>query len=114
MKFAQPTPELPVPDVEAAQRYYRDHMGFEIAWHNKDGGIGAVKHRDCALFFRKTDGPIHAGTFWVFTEDIDDAHAELERLGANITVPINDTAWGMRQFTIKDVYGNIFYFHHDL
>lgn len=114
MKIAQPTPELPVPDVKAAQAYYRDRMGFEIAWYNEPGGIGAVSHGDCALFFRKTDGPIQSGTFWVFTEDIDEAYASLKQLGANMTEPIKNTAWGMRQFTVEDIYGNTFYFHHDL
>lgn len=114
MRISQPTPELAVPDVEAAQRYYRDHLGFEIAWYNKAGGIGAVSHGECALFFRKTEEPATAGTFWIFTEDVDKAHDELMRLGANITEPVADTAWRMRQFTVQDIYGNVFYFHHDL
>ena len=28
----QPVPELPVADVERAQQYYRDTLGFEIGW----------------------------------------------------------------------------------
>jgi catechol 2,3-dioxygenase-like lactoylglutathione lyase family enzyme len=28
----QPVPELPVADVERAQRYYRDVLGFDIDW----------------------------------------------------------------------------------
>lgn len=27
-----PVPELPAADVEKAQQYYRDVLGFEIAW----------------------------------------------------------------------------------
>jgi catechol 2,3-dioxygenase-like lactoylglutathione lyase family enzyme len=27
-----PVPELPVADVERAQQYYRDTLGFEIGW----------------------------------------------------------------------------------
>jgi len=49
MKISQPTPELPVPDVRVAQEYYRDVLGFEIAWHNEDGKIGAVAYGDCAI-----------------------------------------------------------------
>ena len=30
--IGQPVPELPVADVEEAQRYYRDVLGFEIGW----------------------------------------------------------------------------------
>jgi uncharacterized glyoxalase superfamily protein PhnB len=114
MNISPPTPELPVPDVKAAQAYYRDHFGFEIAWYNEGGDIGAVSHGDCAIFLRKTETPISGGTFWVFCEDVDAAHSELVALGADITEPIANTAWGMRQFTVQDAYGNTFYFHHDL
>ncbi len=114
VKIDQPTPELPVPDVEAAQAYYRDRLGFNVAWYNEDGQIGAVSHGDCALFFRKTDGPIAAGTFWVFCADVDAAHDELRERGAPITDPISDKPWGMRQFTVEDPNGHRFYFFHDL
>ena len=30
--IAQPVPELPVADVERAQKHYRDALGFEIGW----------------------------------------------------------------------------------
>jgi catechol 2,3-dioxygenase-like lactoylglutathione lyase family enzyme len=30
--IGQPVPELPVADVEKAQHYYRDVLGFEIGW----------------------------------------------------------------------------------
>ena len=30
--IGQPVPELPVVDVERAQRHYRDVLGFEIGW----------------------------------------------------------------------------------
>jgi hypothetical protein len=30
--IGQPVPELPVADVEKAQQYYRDVLGFEIGW----------------------------------------------------------------------------------
>ncbi|WP_299410837.1 hypothetical protein [uncultured Roseobacter sp.] len=51
MKIDQPTPELPVINVREAQEYYRDKLGFEIAWFNEEGRIGAVSHGKCAIFF---------------------------------------------------------------
>jgi hypothetical protein len=30
--IGQPIPELPVADVERAQRHYRDALGFQIGW----------------------------------------------------------------------------------
>lgn len=114
MKIDQPTPALPVRSVQAAQEYYRDRLGFNIGWHHEVGRIGAVSHGQCALFLAETDGDIHPGTFWIFTEDVDAAHAELTPRGAEIISPIADMPWGLRQFTLRDLHGHIFHFHHDL
>ena len=114
MIVGNPTPELPVRDVRAAQLYYRDRLGFEVAWHHKEGRIAAVSHGDCTIFFRETEGAIHPATFWMFVEEIDDTFAELLDLGADIVDPIENKPWGLRQFSVQDLNGNIFHFHHDL
>jgi len=114
MELDRPTPELPVRDVRAAQEYYRDHLGFDIAWHHEEGRIGAVSHGDCAIFLRETPGDIHPGIFWIFTGDVDAAHAEFRARGAEIVEPPNDKPWGLRQFTLRDRDGHLFHFHHDL
>jgi uncharacterized glyoxalase superfamily protein PhnB len=49
----------------------------------------------------------------VFAEDIDASYRELQSLGANIADPLEKKPWGLRQFTVKDLDGNLFYFHHD-
>jgi uncharacterized glyoxalase superfamily protein PhnB len=49
----------------------------------------------------------------VFAEDIDASYQELKSLGANIVDPLEKKPWGLRQFTVKDLDGNLFYFHHD-
>ncbi len=114
MTFNQPAPELPVRCVRTAQEYYRDRLGFEIAWHNVEGKIGAVSHGDTVIFFRETEGEIHPQTFWIFAQDIDDAFANLVSQGARIVDPISNKPWGLRQFTIADLHGHCFQFHHDL
>ncbi len=114
MKLAQPTPELAVRDVKGAQAYYRDRFGFSIAWHHEEGRMGAVSHGDCAIFFRQTDGEIYPAAFWIFTEDIDKAFSEMAKRGADIVDPLEDKPWGMRQFTVRDLNGNLFHLHHDI
>lgn len=114
MNFSQPVPELLVRDVAAAQRYYRDRFGFQIAWINEAGQIGAVSHGDCAIFFRATDGDIHPATFWVFAEDVDAMHDALTARGADVVEPVQDKPWGLRQFTVRDLHGHLYHFHHDL
>ena len=111
--IGHPVPELPVEDVERAQQYYRDVLGFEIGWLYPDKGIGAVSRRDVVIFFRRTKPPFVPAVHWIFAEDLDATHEELKASGANIVEPLEAKPWGLRQFTVDDLDGNRFYFHHD-
>ena len=111
--MGHPVPELPVADVERAQRHYRDALGFEIGWLEPGKEIGAVSHGNVAIFFRKRQPPFEPAVHWVFAEDIDASYQELTSSGANIVDPLERKPWGLRQFTVKDLDGNLFYFHHD-
>jgi predicted enzyme related to lactoylglutathione lyase len=108
-----PVPELPVADVERAQQYYKNALGFDVGWLYPDKQIGAVSRGRTAIFFRKRTLPFEPAVHWVFADDIDASYAELQSLGANIIEPLEKKPWGLRQFTVKDLDGNIFYFHHD-
>ena len=110
--IGQLVPELPVVDVIRAQQHYRDALGFEIGWLDPDG-IGAVSRGGVAIFFRQTRAPFAATVHWVFADDIEATYGELQALGANIVEPLEKKPWGLRQFTVEDIDGNRFYFHHD-
>ncbi len=112
--IGQPVPELPVADVERAQQHYRDALGFEIGWLYPGKEIGSVlRGGNVTIFFRKRKPPFEPAVLWVFAEDIDATHRELKALGANIVDPLATKPWGLRQFTVQDLDGNLFYFHHD-
>jgi predicted enzyme related to lactoylglutathione lyase len=111
--IGQPVPELPVTDVERAQQHYRDALGFQIGWLYPGKEMGAVSRGNVAIFFRKKAPPFEAGVHWVFAEDIDATYDELKSSGANIVEPLEKKLWGLRQFTVEDVDGNRFFFHHD-
>jgi len=107
-----PVPELPVADVERAQQHYRDTLGFEIGWLYPDKSIGAVSRPPAAIFFRKREPPFEPAVHWMFAENLDAVYEEMQSSGANIVAPLELKPWGIRQFTVKDLDGNIFYFHH--
>ena len=111
--IAQPVPELPVADVQTAQRYYRDVLGFEIGWLEPGKDIGAVSRGNVAIFFRRRQGPFEPAVHWVFAGDIDATYEELRSSGAKIVEPLETKPWGLRQFTLEDLDGNRFYFHCD-
>jgi len=108
-----PVAELPVADVERAQQHYRDALGFEIGWLYPGKEIGAVSRDDAVIFFRKRNAPFEPAIHWVFAHDVDASYQELKTLGANIVDPLEKKPWGLRQFTVKDLDGNLFYFYHD-
>ena len=110
--IGSPVPELPVADVERAQQHYRNTLGFEIAWLEPDKSIGAVRRDKATIFFRKKTPPFEPAIHWIFAEDIDATYQELQSLGANIIDPLEMKPWGIRQFTMQDLDGNLFYFHN--
>jgi predicted enzyme related to lactoylglutathione lyase len=110
--LASPVPELPVADVERAQRHYRDALGFEVNWLVPDKTVGAVSRNDFAIFFRQRTPPFEPAVHWLFAPDIEASYRELQSSGANIVEPLVPKPWG-RQFTIEDLDGNRFYIHHD-
>ena len=111
--IGQPVPELPVADVERAQEHYRDKLGFEITWLDPSKTIGAVARGEVGIFFRKRTAPFEPNIHWVFAGDIDATYKEFRSLGANIVEPLERKPWGLMQFTVQDLDGNLFYFHHD-
>lgn len=111
--MGQPVPELPVADVERAQRHYRDALGFTIGWLYPGKEIGAVSRDKAVIFFRQRKPPFEPAVHWVFAEHIDNWYAELIASGAHIVDPLEKKPWGLRQFTVQDIDGNIFYFYID-
>lgn len=109
--FSHLVPELPVVDVERAQQHYRDVLGFEIGWLYPGNGIGAVSRNNAAIFLRRREPPFEPAIHWVFAQDIDASYQEMISLGANISDPLERKPWGLRQFTVADLDGNLFYFH---
>lgn len=111
--IGQPVPELPVADVERAQQHYRDTLGFEIGWLYPGKEIGSVSNERAVIFFRKKKPPFERVIHWIFADDIDALYQELKTSGANIVDPLEKKPWGLRQFTVQDLDGHLFYFHHD-
>ncbi len=111
--IGEAVPELPVADVEQAQQYYRDVLGFEIGWLYPGKEIGAVSRGNAVIFFRRRQGTFEPAVHWVFAGDIDAAYAELRSSGARIAEPLEKKPWGLTQFTLEDLAGHRFHFHCD-
>ena len=105
------TPQLPVSDVRAAQDYYRDVLGFQIAWIWLDD-YGAVYNGDVQIYFTKVDGPRPSMCCCADVEDADAVYETYRARGAKIVSEIETKPWGMREFTIEDPNGHLFRVGH--
>lgn len=98
------TPQLPVTDLAATQAWYRDVLGFEIAWANRD--FGAVWRDRVEIFFARVASPVPGSCLCVRVDDADALCAEYRERGARIVEGPEDKPWGMREFALEDPNGH--------
>src|SRR5689334_10155584 len=110
-ELGQPVAELPVRDVERARQHYCDKLGFERGWIEPGNEIGSVTRGNAAIFLRRRAGRFEPAVHWFYAVNIRATHDELRARGANITDPLETKPWGITQFTVEDLDGNVFYFH---
>jgi uncharacterized glyoxalase superfamily protein PhnB len=104
-------PQLPVTDVAAAQAWYRDVLGFEVAWGGSE--FGAVWQDRVEIFFARVREPAPGACVCVRVEDADALHERYRRGGAPVS-SIQDMPWGMREFTVRDPYGHCLRIGHPI
>jgi uncharacterized glyoxalase superfamily protein PhnB len=97
-------PQLPVTDLAATQAWYRDVLGFEIAWAGSD--FGAVWQDRVEIFFARVARPAPGTCLCVRVEDADALCERYRGAGARIVSDIEDKPWGMREFTLQDPNGH--------
>lgn len=107
-KLARAMPQLPVVNVEEAQRFYRDVMGFRIDWTWGENDYGSVSRDEMTIFLCASKEPISRVTLFVNTGGVDALCEEFRRNSAKIVSEPEDKPWGMREFTVEDNNGHCF------
>jgi uncharacterized glyoxalase superfamily protein PhnB len=105
------TPQLPVPDVRAAQAYYRDVFGCRVAW-TRNEEFGAVYSGRTEIYFAYEAGPIERACHFVRVANSDRVLEFLRERDATIVEAIASRPWGMREFTVEDLNGHRFRIGH--
>src|SRR5688500_8166835 len=84
-EMACPRPIFNVRDLRAAQRYYRDALGFKVDWDYGDPpDFGSVSRGDAMLFMCQGCQGVPGAWVMVFTHDVDALHDEYVRRKAII------------------------------
>jgi len=108
------TPVFVVVDLAASIAHYRDALGFEIGFDYGAPPYYAGVRRDGVelhlIAAAKTPRLPGHGGLCVFADDVDALHAELQGRGARIAAPPVNSAYGMRDFNVTDLDGNLLTF----
>ncbi len=101
-----------VKNVDASIAYYTTVVGFTLDFRYND--IAGLEYGPVLIYL---SGPaqdvkkeIGGGTMYIFCDEIDAYYEEIVAKGAIISVPIDDRQYGMRDFAMQDIDGNIITF----
>lgn len=120
--FPKAVPEIPVADIDKAQAYYRDCLGFHIDWDDMEGGgIGGISRGECRMFltngmFREGYGNGAPVLVWInldSKQEVDELHETWKASGAKIVSPVESKPWKLREFTVSDLDGKLFRVFYD-
>lgn len=108
------TTVLTVRDVVASLAYYRDKLGFDIAFEYGDPvSYAGVCSGDVTLHLisasRTPRQPGH-GAVAIDVDDVDALHADLVRRGTTVLGAPANQDYGLRTFGVADPDGNMLFF----
>ncbi len=109
IRFESVSPILAVRDLPQALAFYRDTLGFDLAWSWGEPAEIAAVCRDgieITLTCRADARPVGASHLCLGLSGVDACYEAIQRAGATIVLPIGDRAYGRRDFRIADPSGN--------
>jgi len=107
VKLSRIAPELPVADLDDAIKYYEQRLGFQVLSQMPAGDYAIVGRDDVAIHLFKENGRSSSPVgIHIFTEGLDELHAELQKRGASVSQGIVRKPWGNRDFRVHDDSGN--------
>ena len=100
-------PELPVSDLRTAIEYYESKLGFQAVMTMPDLDYAVVERDGVAIHLFQASAAKHSPqSIHVFTDGLDQLHAELRSRGAHLLQDIVRKPWGNRDFRVNDDFGN--------
>jgi uncharacterized glyoxalase superfamily protein PhnB len=120
LKVQKLTPNLVVRDVAASMNFYRTVLGFETAFTVPDQApyvFASITNGSVEIFFNDhksvtEDYPALTAkgiggslTLFIEVEGIEEILATVKKAGAQVTMPLKDQFYGMREFAFEDPEG---------
>ena len=103
---------LAVPDLDRSAAFYRDVLGFTVHAISDPGWLFFVKG-ECQIMAGACPDALpahqlgdHSYFGYLVVDDVDAYHAKVQAAGAEVTKPLRDEPWGMREFGLRTVDGH--------
>ena len=115
MPMTKARPVLAALDIPRLVEFYEAKLGFKATW--KDEGYGIVHRDEITIHFWHCDNKIHPEntSCYVDVVDIDTLYEEYKAAGViHPNGALENKPWGMREFVILDLDGNMIRFGQDL
>jgi predicted enzyme related to lactoylglutathione lyase len=94
---------LPVADLEAGLRFYRDQLGHELIWRTATSVGMRLPDSNAELVIHTEGGPNETD---LMVDAVDDAVAQIVAAGGRVLEPAFDIAIG-RCAVVADPFGNV-------
>ncbi len=120
-EFPSAVPEIPVRSIAAAAAYYQGCLGFTLDWGDEELGLAGISRGDCRMFladeqFRKDRGNVGPTLTWLNLDsraEVDELHRQWSASHARVISAPQSKPWGLHEFTVADLDGNLFRVFHD-
>ena len=118
MRISGVVPQLRTTDLAASIRFYTTRVGLTLEFQYQDfyAGIRAGDHvfhlklvdeKDPSIEFVDSGEHFH---LYLQTDDAAAAAEALKEKGVRLVKDVHETAWGTREFVIRDDQGHTLYF----
>ena len=103
-----------VSDITASLAYYRDRLGFDVAFEYGTptfyAGLCSGKVTLHLISAGKTERKPGQGAVSIFVDNVDALHADLVKRGAKVIKAPANYDYGLRDFDVADLDGNTIFF----
>jgi uncharacterized glyoxalase superfamily protein PhnB len=114
IEYSQVFPTILVGDITAAAGFYVNRLGFALrfTWGEPPTFAG-VDLGNATLHLQQGASNVtgHSAVSFII-DNADELYAFHQANGVEITVPLDDRAYGVRDYAVKDPYGNTLSFGH--
>ncbi|HEV8320029.1 MAG TPA: VOC family protein [Myxococcota bacterium] len=109
--FKKISPTLQVKDMRRALAFFERDLGFRCTFklddeHHPEIPYAVVERDQVTIHLQLSEKAAGTSACYVTVDDGDAVYAEILKAGVRVTRPIENSRYGMRDFTIADPDGN--------